>query len=442
MSIDKSQLPESSHDQKLTIRRFLTWRTIGVAFVLAGALGAGAAAATRAETEDSKTDEADVIVQRVETTILELTESVQQARTYTGIITARRSADLGFERSARLTAIHFDDGDVVQQGQPIAVLETRRLDAKQRETVARHEAAVAVLDELIAGPREETIAAARAEVSDLQSQLELRKRTFRRTEKLRKQNAATEQDIDTSQLGLQSTEARLNASQKRLDELEAGTRAEQIRAQKANVEQLVATLQDIEIELDESILKAPFTGQIAARQVDEGTVVSPGQAVVRIVEHLTLEARIGLPLHAVQTLSIGDAIKLEVGETCSTGTFVRRLPEIDIATRTQTVVIEIDQNSSKNLVPGQVVQTSINQQIDQRGFLLPTASLLPGVRGLWSLFAVIEKDGKSVIQRRHVEVLHTSGDHVLIRGTLDEGDRVVISGVQRLVAGQQVGVVE
>ncbi len=442
MNINKSLLRESSMLEKLTLRRFLTPRALGVALLFIATLGAGAAAVSNADHSEVESVDNDVIIQRVETTVLKITNDVHQSRTYTGLVTPRRSAELGFERSARLTAIHFDDGDVVQSGQPIAVLETRRLDAKRRETIARHAAAVAVLNELVAGPRKETIAAARAEVSDLESQLELRERTFLRTEKLRKQNAATDQDIDDSHLGLKLTEARLNAAQKQLEELEAGTRAEQITAQEANVEQLVAALQDIDIELEESVLKAPFNGQIAARLVDEGTVVSPGQPVVRIVEHQTLEARFGLPLEAVQTLAIGDTIDLTAGETRCSGTLVRKMPEIDIATRTQTVVIEIQQDSKQVLVPGQVVHAAVDQQIEKQGFLLPTASLLPGVRGLWSVFAVMESDGKSVIQRRHVEVLHTSGDKVLIRGTLGEGDRIVVSGVQRLVSGQQVEVVE
>jgi len=234
----------------------------------------------------------------------------------------------------------------------------------------------------------------------------------------------------------------LNVAQKQLDELEAGTRIERIAAQAANVDQLVASLEDVDIELENSTLKAPFDGQIADRYLDEGTVVSPGQPVFRIVEHQSLEARIGMPLDAVQSVQINDPIDLSVGHLNCKGTIVRKLPEIDIATRTQTVVIEINSDSVTKLVPGQVVHTSITQQVDQTGFLLPTASLLPGVRGLWSLFAVVEKDGKQRINRRHVEILHTSGDQVLVRGTLAVGDRVVTSGVQRLVGGMRVEVVQ
>ena len=41
-------------------------------------------------------------------------------------------------------------------------------------------------------------------------------------------------------------------------------------------------------------------------------------------------------------------------------------------------------------------------------------------------------------ERRVVEVLHTEGDQVLVRGTLQDGELVVIDGLHRIVAGQLV----
>ncbi len=228
MSINSSQSPDSLQNRSAGLRRFITLRATAIVLVLAAVLCAGAAAVTRSETSDSVQASADVTILSVETVVLQRTEGMQQSRTYTGIIAARQSADLGFERAARLTAIHFDEGDIVLSGQPIATLDIRRLEAKRRETVARHDAAVAVLSELQAGPRKETVAAARAQVDDLKSQLELSERTFRRTTKLFQQNAATDADIDNSQLSLKSTQARLNVAQKQLDELLAGTRANRL----------------------------------------------------------------------------------------------------------------------------------------------------------------------------------------------------------------------
>ncbi len=87
----ETQQQDSAAAKKLTIRRFLTPRIVGTAAVLTVALGAGAAAVTRADTSEAKPVEENTIIQRVETIVLELTDDIQQSRTYTGIITARRN---------------------------------------------------------------------------------------------------------------------------------------------------------------------------------------------------------------------------------------------------------------------------------------------------------------------------------------------------------------
>ena len=71
---------------------------------------------------------------------------------------------------------------------------------------------------------------------------------------------------------------------------------------------------------------------------------------------------------------------------------------------------------------------------------LPTAALSPGQRGLWSVYVVVGREGYETIESRPVEVLHTEGERVLVRGTIQSKDRVVSGGVQRIVPGQRVKV--
>ncbi|MEM7594482.1 MAG: efflux RND transporter periplasmic adaptor subunit, partial [Cyanobacteria bacterium P01_A01_bin.83] len=40
--------------------------------------------------------------------------------------------------------------------------------------------------------------------------------------------------------------------------------------------------------------------------------------------------------------------------------------------------------------------------------------------------------------RRYVELLETQGDRVLVRGTLQEGDEIIVDGTHRLIPGQLV----
>ena len=114
------------------------------------------------------------------------------------------------------------------------------------------------------------------------------------------------------------------------------------------------------------------------------------------------------------------------------------MPELDPATRTTTLVLELDA-TEEALAPEQVVRLELSERVDARGVWLPMGALAKGERDLWSCF-VVGEGGR--VERRQVDVLHTETSRVLVRGDLEQGERVVSSGVHRIVPGEQVRVVE
>jgi hypothetical protein len=71
--------------------------------------------------------------------------------------------------------------------------------------------------------------------------------------------------------------------------------------------------------------------------------------------------------------------------------------------------------------------------------------LARGSRGLWTCFAVgsdSERAAVAQVERRDVEILYTTGQQALVRGTLSPGEMVVAGGPHRIVAGQLVKCVE
>ena len=71
---------------------------------------------------------------------------------------------------------------------------------------------------------------------------------------------------------------------------------------------------------------------------------------------------------------------------------------------------------------------------------------LAGILSLWSVFAIVGRQSASDntggrVERRDVEVLHTTAERVFVRGAIDEGDQIVGSGIHRLVPGQAVRVI-
>ena len=382
----------------------------------------------------------------VEAVAVQPVTSYQAAREYTGAIVARRTSQLGFEHAGKLTQLHVDEGDVVTAGTVLAELDIEHLETNRRKVVARRAQAVAQLDELVAGPRDEDIAAARAKVESLEAQAELLKLRTARHKKMLASGASSQDQYEQYAFGLKSVRARLMEARHNLEELLNGTRAERIVAQKAIVSELDAAIADIDVDLRKSKLTAPFDGTIARRLADDGTVVEAGQPVFRLVEDGKLEAWIGLPARATDQLAPGSSQVLKIQGDGFTATVASRFPEVDPATRTRTVVLELDESVSERVVPGQVARLELEKTVHERGFWLPSVALTKGARGLWTALVAEAQAGTDnsletgsfLVARRELELLHVEGDRVLVRGTLNPGDRVIAVGTHRVVPGQVV----
>ncbi|MGK7917262.1 MAG: efflux RND transporter periplasmic adaptor subunit [Prochloraceae cyanobacterium] len=385
----------------------------------------------------------------VETIKVNLVHSYQVDRTYTGTIVPRRSSSLGFERGGKLLSLKVDRGEQVKVGTPLAILDTKNLKGKQLELLAERKQVNALLKELLAGSRSETIAAARSTVKSLHSQLQLARNKSQRRQELYTSGAISREQLDEATTEVKTLQARLHEAQSQLDKLLTGTRPEKIEAQQALLQKLDAKLASLEIELEKSTLKAPFTGTIANRLVDEGTVVSTGQTILTLVEAQVLEAQIGVPVNTANQIPLGSKQQLQIGSRKYLARVLSTLPQLDSATRTLTVVLRLDKSAAREVRAGQVARLKLSQTIADSGYWLPTTALVRGVRGLWSCHVLgkselVPADTAKVfrVERRELEVLQIESDRVFVRGTLQNNDRVIVNGNHRLVTGQLVRPIE
>ena len=380
----------------------------------------------------------------VETLTATAVSSYSVSRTYTGEIASLRASELGFERSGQLIEVLINEGDVVETGTPLARLDIQNLQTQRQQLLAEKARANAQLMELKTGARSEDIAAAAAAVRNLEEQLRLQAVQRARRESLYAQGAISREELDEFSFGEGALQARLDQSRSQLEELQNGTRPEQIMAQQALVQQLEASIADVDVTISKSTLRAPFDGVVATKQVDEGTVVGAGQSVIRLLENAIPEARIGMPASAIDRLAAGDEKTVYLGKQPYSATVSSILPEIDAQTRTQTVVLALESAAASQANAGQTVRVNFQESIPTEGMWLPTAALTQGIRGLWTCYVLVENSEEEhyTIQPQSVEILYQEGERALVRGTLQSGDRVVASGPHRLVPGQFVRPVE
>ncbi|MGD1895476.1 MAG: efflux RND transporter periplasmic adaptor subunit [Phormidesmis sp.] len=420
-------------------RSSINFRLFPVFIVIALMLGAmawGRRSAVRSRTP------ADPLL-AVEANAVEPVSAYQRMRTYTGELRTKQSSELGFEQSALLTNMQVEAGDYVAAGETIAQLDTQILETEKQAMQAEKSQLEAQLQELETGARPEQIKAAEARVQDLEQQQALANTQRQRRQSLYDEGAVSLEQLDTAVTDYDTLSSRLAAARSELSELVAGTRREQLSAQKARIDQINARLQRLDLLVQKSTLVAPFSGWIAARYVDEGTVVEAGQPVFRLLDQ-SLEARVGVPKSVAGKLKIGERQSVEINGDIYQARLKAVLPEVDANTRTATLVFAVE--ASDQLLIGQMVRLSLEESVPTAGYWVPTTSLVEGNEGIWSVYVLQPQRLEEAraeravyrVVRQDLEILHPESDRVFVKGTLQPGNQVILRGVQRVTPGQLV----
>lgn len=424
--------PELTKRQKMTRR--LVWLGIGLGAVLLLVVTAPLWRSSAVATDLLPPAAANVLP--VVTFAVEHVESYVRERSYTGLLHESRRSQLSFQRGGEVLELLVDEGQVVTAGQTLGRLDARHIGANRARLEAQVAEAKAMLDELVAGPREETIAAKQAELRAQESQRLVLAAQLKRREKL-VPAAISREEYETFLYDYQAAVAREDVVKRQLEEMQAGTRVEKISAQRARLAQLDAQLTDIAHDQRDTQLVAPFAGRVTHRFLDEGSVVSAGTPVLEVIDDQQLEAWVGLPPRAARALQVGDAVELSVAGQPIQATVQSLAADVQQTSRTRKVILRLNANDSA-VLPGQVFRLVVNEQVAEPGYWVPTTALTRGTRGLWSLFVV--QEGRVV--RADVEILDTIGSKSFVRGTLQPGDQIVASGNHRIVVGQLVSVLK
>ncbi len=339
-------------------------------------------------------------------------------RQFTGIVKPRRASQIGFNRVGVIDEILVERGDRIEAGTILAKLNTNLLKANLKAVQAQYRAAEAKLSELIAGPRSQTIESARAQVASAKAELELARTSFNRAQRLVGAGAVSQQDFDNARTSVAAKEESLRSVQNALDELLEGTRSEQVLAQRAQLVELEAAQEQIQVQLDESLLRAPFAAMVSDRFVEPGAVAAPGAVAFRLIDAESPEVWIGMPPDYLATIRGLKELQLTINDRSYPAVLKSILPELDEATRTNTVVLELRGDHSNLAVFGQVAKIDLVRKLDLAGFWVPLAALTQGDQGLWALLSLepVEASDTFVLKRLEVEVVQVGTDRAFVRG--------------------------
>jgi RND family efflux transporter MFP subunit len=215
-------------------------------------------------------------------------------------------------------------------------------------------------------------------------------------------------------------------SQARLDEALA-----QQDELSSRIGELDAALHDVTVRIEKSSMEAPFAGQITSRHVDGGETLRSGELVLGMVEVVSPQVRIGIPLDVAPAL-LSD-VEIEIAGERHQAELATLRPDIDPITRTRTALFDL--KNEPDIAFGQTARVHVIEPVQIAGTWVPTTSLKEGNRGQWTLLVA---DVQKTVRLATVEVLHAEDDRVFVRGAFPDGTVLIDQGPQRVTVGQRV----
>ncbi|MDY6879176.1 MAG: efflux RND transporter periplasmic adaptor subunit [Thermodesulfobacteriota bacterium] len=322
----------------------------------------------------------------------------------TGEVRALAAVDVTAKVSGRLERLRLPDGTLIEEGvevrkgELIAVIEHEQY----RAAVQSAEAALAL-----------------AEASKVRSEVNLvdARREKERWIKLRKSGVGTQQAFDLAMTAFERARS-------------------EVQMAEAQILQAQAALEQAKVNLADAKIKAPLSGIVSRKYVDEGSFVGPSVPLFKLSDIDQVEITGGVADKHYPNLTKGrTSAEIEVdaypGESF-TGTVSRVRPELDRVTRTVLVTIRAP-NDQRRLKPGMYarIRLVLRERIDV--LLVPDEALLASDDGL-RVFVVNDE----MVHLRPVRIGLEEGNLNEVLEGLREGERVILKGKQMMRDGMKV----
>jgi membrane fusion protein (multidrug efflux system) len=245
-----------------------------------------------------------------------------------------------------------------------------------------------------------------AELAGLEAEKRLAEIQFERTRKLLKDKTISRSEYDEAKATLDNAAA-------------------QVRSQQARIAR--------------KHIHAPFSGQLGIRKVDIGQYLAAGDAIVSLQANHPIYADYSLPERYLNDLSISQAVEVRVqafpGQVFS-GKIEAISPRIETASRS-VPVRAILQNEQLQLRTGMFAEVRTLLPPRSNVLTIPEQAISYNPYGD-SVFVVEEKDGSLSVQKRQIETGAVRNGRAEVLSGLDDGERIVTAGHNKLRNGMAV----
>jgi len=240
-----------------------------------------------------------------------------------------------------------------------------------------------------------------ADVARLTAERDLSVQALDRTRELLAQDASSQSEMELAEANWRSAEARLRL---------------------------------VQVRLDRTTVRAPFSGLVGERVVSLGDYVTNQSQLTTLQTFDPQRAVFEIPERYFQKVAVGQPVTFTVAATSTTyeGIVDFVNPVIQLPGRTIEVKAEVS-NHDRDLITGMFIEVRLATDVRNDAIVVPEDAVLPlqGADYMW----VIAADTAS---RKEVTLGVRTPGFIEVLSGIAEGDQVVVGGLERLSEGAAV----
>jgi RND family efflux transporter MFP subunit len=305
-------------------------------------------------------------------------------KTYVGTVYYPEVSNVSAEVSGAVLTLQCEDGQRVEKGDPLAILDASILKKTRLSRLAIYEQTL--------------------------SDLEKASKDLERSQTLFDRKIIASKDLDDHRFNVVSLEKKAASLKAEVDRLD--------------------------LEIDKTVIRAPYSGVVVKRLASRGEWLSPGSPVATVAVNTIMDVVVSVPEETLAFLTTGMPVNVTAGGVERKGAVRAILPRGDIATRTFSVKIGVKNGAM--LKEGMEARAKLptGKKID---VLMVHRDAILNVSGKTFIVAVVDS-------RASMIPVSVSGYQGMKAGieqqNLQENMTVVLKGNERLRNGQEVTVVK
>lgn len=316
-------------------------------------------------------------------------QSTNEGFYLSGEVTAKQTANISTRMMGYINKIYVKPGDKVASGQLLVSISSDDILAKKAQIQAM--------------------------ITEAEAAAKNAQRDYERFKTLRNQNSVSDKELENVALQNTSMNAKVQMARQQMNEVNA--------------------------MLSYTNIRAPFSGVVTQKMVDEGSMANPGMPILTIEQNGELQVIASIPENYIQYVKVGDIAQMELK---SLGiTIDGRVSELSpSAFRTggqYSMKLAIDTKDKENIRPGMYVNILIPNKTGENitsKIMLDKSSIVYRDQ----LTGVYVIDDQSQANLRWIRLGKTIGNQVEVLSGLSQNDKIVSKAEGKLYNGVKVSV--